>query len=271
MAGKLVIIGGAEDHKRHCTILKKVFELSPETKACVAVIATASAKPLQTGKDYEQIFLELGAHSVRVLQISSRQSAQDSSSVTALKESAVIFITGGDQLRLTSILGGTALLEMLWERFKHGAVLAGTSAGASAMSTTMIIGGSSGQPPQRELIHMSPGLGFLPGVLIDQHFAQRGRFGRLISAVALNPGLLGIGIDEDTAIIVSESRWLETVGSNGISIVDGSGLIDTNVSETAPRETLTLSPLQIHILSRGANFDLQRKRLICSGKGDSCS
>lgn len=118
---------------------------------------------------------------------------------------------------------------------------------------------------------MSPGLGFLPGVLIDQHFAQRGRFGRLISAVALNPGLLGIGIDEDTAIIVSESRWLETVGSNGISIVDGSGLIDTNVSETAPRETLTLSPLQIHILSRGANFDLQRKRLICSGKGDSCS
>ncbi|MBS3946776.1 MAG: cyanophycinase [Dethiobacter sp.] len=271
MAGKLVIIGGAEDQNQHCTILKKVLELSEESKARVAVIATASAKPAQTGQDYEQIFYELGAESVRILQVLSRKSAQDPSSATALREASIIFITGGDQLRLTSILGGTALMETLWERFTGGAILAGTSAGASAMSATMIIGGEAGQPPQRELIHMSPGLGFLPGVLVDQHFAQRGRFGRLIAAVALNPGFLGIGIDEDTAIIVSENRWLETVGSYGISIIDGSGLFETNISETAPYETLTLSPLQVHILAHGAGFDLLRRRLIKSGKGEQGS
>ncbi|MEW5785099.1 MAG: cyanophycinase [Bacillota bacterium] len=259
MSGKLVIIGGAEDQERHCTILRTVLGLTGEANPRVAVIGAASTEPVETGQNYEQVFGELGAASVRLLTLSHRNSAQDESTAALLQEAAVIFITGGDQLRLTSILGGTALLRILQERFKQGAVLAGTSAGASAMSHTMIIGGSEKEPPQRGLIHMAPGLGFLPGVLVDQHFAQRGRFGRLLAAVALNPALLGIGIDEDTAVLVRENRWLEVVGSAGVTIVDGSSLVHTNVSETAPRETLTLSYFQLHSLARGARFDMQHR------------
>jgi cyanophycinase len=267
MAGKLVIIGGAEDQERHCTILKTVLGISGEAKPRVAVIAAASTEPAETGEDYERIFEKLGAESVRILQVASRSSAQDRSSAAVLQEAAVIFIAGGDQLRLTSILGGTALMEKLWERFESGVILAGTSAGASAMSETMIIGGSAEEPPQRGLIHMSPGFGFLPRVLVDQHFAQRGRFGRLIAAVAFNPGYMGMGIDEDTAVVVSEGRWLSVVGSNGITIIDGSSLSHSNVTETAPRETLTLSALHVHVLAHGAHFDLLQSRVTSSGKG----
>jgi cyanophycinase len=268
MAGKLVIIGGAEDQEQHCTILKTVIGLADDRKPRVAVIAAASTEPAEVGQDYERIFKELGAESVRVLKVASRDSAQDHSSTAVLQEAAVIFITGGDQLRLTSMLGGTALMEKMWDRYQNGAILAGTSAGASAMSGTMIIGGSAEQPPQRGLIQMSPGFGFLPHVLVDQHFAQRGRFGRLIAAVALNPGLLGMGIDEDTAVVVREGRWLDVVGSNGITIIDGSSLSHTNVTETAPRETLTLSALQVHVLAQGAGFDIQSLCLMSPGKGE---
>ncbi len=264
MAGELVVIGGAEDHERHCTILRKVLKLSGEEAPRVAVIAAASAEPEQAGQDYEHIFGELGAESVKVLKVTSRSGAQDSSAGAALQEAAVLFLTGGDQLRLTSVLGGTALFDKLQERFREGAVLAGTSAGASALSGTMIIGGSSEAPPQRGLIHMSAGLNFLPRVLIDQHFAQRGRFGRLLAAVALNPGYLGLGIDEDTAVVVREERWLEVVGSNGAVVVDGSSLAHTNVSETAPRETLTLSSFKLHVLANGSRFDLHHSRLVNS-------
>lgn len=267
MAGKLVIIGGAEDQEQHCTILKTVLGISGEKNPRVAVIAAASAEPAETGQDYERIFTELGAESVRVLQIASRNSAQDHASAAVLQEAAVIFITGGDQLRLTSILGGTLLMKNLRERYQSGVILAGTSAGASAMSETMIIGGSAEQPPQRGLIQMSPGFGFLPRVLVDQHFAQRGRFGRLIAAVALNPGFLGMGIDEDTAVVVREGRWLDVVGSNGITMIDGSNLTHANVTETAPRETLTLSALQVHVLAQGAAFDLHHLRLSTPAKG----
>lgn len=261
MSGKLVIIGGAEDHKRHCTILKTVLDLSGENRPNVAVIAAASSDPGRAGKDYEKVFSELGAGPVRILKLDSRQSARDPDAAGCL-EAAVIFITGGDQLRLTSILGGTDLLNKLHQRFAEGVVLAGTSAGASAMSCTMIVGGSGRVPPQRSLSELSPGLSFLPQVLIDQHFAQRGRFGRLLAMVALNPSLIGLGIDEDTAVIVREQRFLEVIGSFGVTVVDGSALVHSNISETAPRETLTLSSFNLHTLARGARFDLQERRLV---------
>lgn len=262
MSGKLVIIGGAEDHQRHCTILKTVIELCGDKEPGVAVIATASSSPEEAGEDYEKVFGELGAGPVSVLNIESRESAGDPAAAACLQAAAAVFITGGDQLRLTSILGGTALLSKLRERFAEGAVIAGTSAGASALSGTMIVGGSGRVPPQRGLSELSPGLAFLPQVLIDQHFAQRGRFGRLLAVVALNPSLLGMGIDEDTAVIVREQRFLEVIGSFGVTIVDGSALLHSNITETAPRETLTLSSFNLHILARGVRFDLQEKQLV---------
>lgn len=268
MAGQLVIIGGAEDREKHCTILKTVLRLSGAEKPAVAIIAAASAEPEEAGEDYERIFGELGAASVRVLKLDSRASARDRAALAGLEKASVAFLTGGDQLRLTSVLGGTALLRRLKQRFSAGLVLAGTSAGASALSGTMIIGGSDKEPPQRGLIRMSPGLGFLSRVLIDQHFAQRGRFGRLLAAVALNPSCLGLGIDEDTAVLVRDHR-LEVIGSFGVTVIDGSTLIHTNVSETAPRETLSLSSFRLHILARGARFDLLHRRLLPPAKGAS--
>ena len=259
MSGKLVIIGGAEDQERRCTILKAVLSLSGEANPRVVIIAAASTDPVEIGENYEQVFKDLGAESVRLLKVPGRDIPRDDSAAAWLQEAAVVFLTGGDQLRLTSILGGSRLFRLLKERFKQGIILAGTSAGASAMSDTRIIGGNAKEPPQRGLIQMSPGLGFLHGVLLDQHFAQRGRFGRLLAAVAFNPSLLGIGIDEDTAIVVRENRWLEVIGSFGITIIDGSSLLHSNVSETAPRETLTLSHFKLHILAQGARFDLQER------------
>ncbi len=267
MAGKLVVIGGAEDQEKHCIILKTALGLCADDKPHVAVIASASAQPEEAGKDYEKTFSDLGAESVRILKVASREAAQDENSAAVLREADLFFLTGGDQLRLTSLLGGTSLLSGLRLRFREGAVIAGTSAGASAMSGTMIIGGNAESPPQRGRIEMSPGLGFLPGVLIDQHFAQRGRFGRLLAAAALNPDLLGLGIDEDTAVIVRDGRWLEVVGTYGVTVIDGALLIHTNVSEAAPRETLTLSPFYLHVLSHGSRFDLRRRQMVVQGEG----
>lgn len=261
MAGKLVIIGGAEDRERHCTVLRGVLELSGEASPQVAVIAAASASPEETGEDYEKVFSELGAGAVRVLKLRSRVRAFEAGAEALIREAAVIFLTGGDQLRLTSTLGGTPLFDQLQARFRQRVVVAGTSAGASAISGTMIVGGSSRVPPQRGVIQMSPGLGLLPGVLIDQHFAQRGRFGRLMAAVALNPALLGLGVDEDTAAVVTEGRWLKVIGASGVTVVDGSPLQYSPVSETDPRETLSLSSFRIHILAAGARFDLAKREL----------
>ncbi|HHX87252.1 MAG TPA: cyanophycinase [Firmicutes bacterium] len=267
MPGKLVVIGGAEDRQRHCTILKTLLELSGEDNPEVAVISAASAKPQQSGKDYEKVFAELGSGSVRVLTLISRENAQQESAAAVIDESPVVFITGGDQLRLTSALGGTNLLRRLQSRFQtSNLILAGTSAGASALSTTMIVGGNSRTPPQRGVINLSPGLGFLSLALIDQHFSQRGRFGRLMAAVACNPSLLGLGIDEDTAVIISHSRWMTVIGTFGVTVIDGTGLQYAPVSETAPQETLTLSPFCLHILSRGSKFDLLQRRLIPPGE-----
>ncbi|HOB86128.1 MAG TPA: cyanophycinase [Bacillota bacterium] len=262
MPGKIVVIGGAEDRKRRCTVLKSVLELSGEDNPRISVIAAASSTPEETGEDYEAVFGELGAASVRVLKLSSRESARDRAAIDSLQEASIIFLTGGDQLRLTGILGGTPLLEKLWSRFREGAIVAGTSAGASALSGTMINSGGSEAPPQRGHIYLSPGLGFLPQVIVDQHFSQRGRFGRLMAAVSFNPSLLGLGIDEDTAVVVTENRWLKVIGSSGVNVIDGAPLEYTNVYETAPRETLTLSAFRLHVLANGSQFDLQGKKLV---------
>ncbi len=268
MSGKLVIIGGAEDRERHCTILRHVLELSGEANPQVAVIAAASASPEEAGEDYERVFSDLGARAVRVLKLRSRSRACEPETAALIQESAVIFLTGGDQLRLTSTLGGTPLFEELRARFRQRVVVAGTSAGASVLSGTMIVGGTSRLPPQRGVIQMSAGLDLLPGVLIDQHFAQRGRFGRLMTAVAFNPSLLGLGVDEDTAAVVTEGRWLKVIGAFGVTVVDGTPLRYSPVSETDPRETLTLSAFRIHVLAAAARFDLARKELLPTGEGD---
>ena len=180
--------------------------------AKIAVVSTASSLGVEAGERYRQVFTELGARTVHTLHAVTRPQANDEAAVRAVADASGIFMTGGNQLRLASTLGGTRLADAILERFRQGAVVAGTSAGASAMSSHMIAFGASGATPKQRMAQIAAGLGVLPGVIIDQHFQQRNRLGRLLSLIAQNPSLLGLGIDEDTAGIVGPDHVLEVIG-----------------------------------------------------------
>lgn len=260
--GKLLIIGGAEDKKGDCRILKKFIQLAGGEEADIAVITTATEKPKEVGQDYQDIFLSLGAQRVDPIHINTRADAEDVYLEERLKQATGIFFTGGDQLRITSTLGGTPISGLLYEIYQKGVVIAGTSAGASVMSDTMIVGGKSNDTPKKSMLSMAPGLGFLKEVLIDQHFAQRGRIGRLLEAIAQNPFILGIGIDEDTAIVVNSHAHFEVLGSQTVTVADGRFVTHTNISELEPQESLALLNVVLHVLPSGYRFDLQKREPI---------
>ena len=259
--GDLVIIGGAEDKTGDCDILRHFYTLAGEREARVVVLSTASTDP-DAGEQYRQIFSDLGAAVVSVFAVQNREKANQLENSRAFAECTGIFFTGGDQLRITGILGGSLLGEALLQAHHAGVVIAGTSAGASAMSETMVIGGLDDATPKKENIRMAPGLGLLRDVVVDQHFAQRGRIGRLLSAVAHNPFIIGIGIDEDTAIIARQSGECEVIGSGTVTLIDGREAVDSNVSESSPDEPLVLTNVRLHILSRHYTFNISKRRIL---------
>lgn len=171
----------------------------------------------------------------------------------------MLFFTGGDQLRITSILGGTPIYDALKELCNNGGLIAGTSAGASVMSDTMIVTGEDDESPRKCTLKMSPGLGLVRNIIIDQHFAQRGRIGRLLTGIAQNPEVLGIGIDEDTAIIVSDKGVAEVVGSGAVYFIDGSSIVYSNVSEQYAEDVLSMFNVKLHVLKEGNRFNLIKK------------
>lgn len=254
--GTLLIIGGAEDKKGKCEILNKFVELSGADSSVLMVITTATEEPVSVGQEYFRIFKALGAGHIEVLDLDSRKKANHSYMTRLLEKATGIFFTGGDQLRITANLGGTTTNEGLRNAYMRGTVIAGTSAGASAMSNTMIVEGDSDEAPKLNTIRLAPGLGLLEEVVIDQHFAQRGRIGRLISAVAHNPYILGIGIDEDTAVLVHPDAGLEIIGSQTVTFIDGRNVLFTNVSELSPGQALAIGQAVIHVLPKGFGFDL---------------
>ena len=257
--GYLVLIGGAEDKKNKCDILKKVVGLSGKEKAHLTVITAATVKSQEVGQDYVRVFTNLGVKDVVALDIKSRQDAQQNHIVERIEKSTGIFFTGGDQLRITSLLGGSPVYHALHKAYKKGVLLCGTSAGASAMTATMVVGGDDNETPGGSSLNMAPGLGFLEEVVVDQHFAQRGRIGRLLVAVAYNPHILGVGIDEDTAILVNPEAVFTVEGSGTVTVIDGSCIDFTNVSELTPGEPLALFDAKIHVLSPGTSFDLNTR------------
>ena len=200
--GTVIVIGGAEDKVRDRVILSRFVALAGGPDATIAVVSTASSLGPEAGARYRQVFTELGATRVRPLHAVTRQQANDETTVAEVADATGIFLTGGNQLRLTSTIGGTRLADAILDRFRHGAVVAGTSAGASAMCSHMIAFGASGATPKHRMAQIAAGLGVLPGVIVDQHFQQRNRLGRLLSLIAQNPSLLGLGVDEDTAGVV---------------------------------------------------------------------
>jgi len=261
--GSVIIIGGAEDKVRDRVILNRFASLAGGRDATVAVISTASSLGAEAGERYRQVFGDLGIERVRPLHAITRPQANDESAARVVKDATGIFLTGGNQLRLSSTIGGTRLADAILERFRHGAVIAGTSAGASAMSSHMIAFGASGATPKHRMAQIAAGLGVLPGVIVDQHFQQRNRLGRLLSLIAQNPSLLGLGVDEDTAGVVGPDHIMEVIGRGSITVVDGAGS-ETDAWEIHGHRPLMISGVVLHSLPAGYRFDLRRRLRIAT-------
>jgi cyanophycinase len=259
--GTVIVIGGAEDKVRDRVILSRFVALAGGADATITVISTASSLGAEAGDRYRQVFTELGAGRVRPLHVITRPQANDESAALAVRDASGIFLTGGNQLRLSSTIGGTRLAEAIGERFRAGAAVAGTSAGASAMSSHMIAFGASGATPKQRMAQIAAGLGLLPGVIIDQHFQQRNRLGRLLSLIAQNPSLLGLGIDEDTAGVVGPDHVMDVIGRGSITVVDGAAS-ETDAWEVRGHRPLMISNVVLHSLPAGYRFDLRRRHRI---------
>lgn len=259
--GNLVIIGGAEDKYGESSILEEVVNMVGGEDAIIGIFTTATQHPQEAGEEYRDVFMRLGVRDTEILNINTRDDANRDENVRKLRDVTGFFFTGGDQLRITSILGGTRTCEALHHAFSEGTAVIGTSAGASVMSSTMIVEGNSNDAARKCTLKMAPGLSLVDGVIIDQHFDQRGRLGRLLCGVAENPGVLGIGIDEDTAIRVYPEEYFEVLGSNAVTVIDGRSIISTNVSELQPDEILAITNASLHVLSKGYGFDFKKKEV----------
>lgn len=256
IGGHLLVIGGAEDKYNERRILKKFLELAGGDRAEVLIVPVASDYPEFASDVYTQAFRNLGVANPRVLRATSRQDVFGANADELLDGVTGVFITGGDQMRLVSVLGGTDFAAKLRGLVTTTpVVLAGTSAGAAGMSTSMIVRGESLSHPQKNSVRLSPGLGFLKNIIIDQHFTERGRISRLITAVSYNPYNLGIGIDENTAIILDSSGVLEVYGAGSATIVDGSKITYNEIAEVADTESFSVCGVQLHILRDGLFYD----------------
>ncbi|GIE92683.1 cyanophycinase [Paractinoplanes rishiriensis] len=250
--GRLLIIGGAAGP----ALLGRFVQLAGGAAARIVVIATASSAPASAEAAHREAFAALGAGDVRALRLTVRAEANDGRVEPVLRRATGVFFTGGDQERIAAVIGGTATDSLLQTLVAAGeVVLAGTSAGAAMMSGTMIVGGDA-PGVSRACVRTGPGLEFLPGVLIDQHFAERGRVNRLLSAVALYPHELGLGIDEDTAIL-TDGDYFEVLGSGAVTVVDAGCAADIRVPAQGP---ITLADARIHVLPAGHIFHLTGRR-----------
>ena len=261
--GTVMIIGGAEDKIRDRVILGRFSTLAGGADGIVVVISTASSLGHLAGERYREIFTGLGIGTVRPLHAMTRSQANDETFARQLRDATGIFLTGGNQLRLSSTIGGTLLAEAVLDRFRAGAVVAGTSAGASAMSSHMIAFGASGGTPKHRMAALAAGLGVLPSVIVDQHFQQRNRYGRLLSVIAQNPSLLGLGVDEDTAGVVGPDHVMEVIGRGSITIVDGAAA-ETDAWDVKGHRPVMISGVVLHVLPAGYRFDLRRRHRIAT-------
>lgn len=259
---QLLIIGGAEDKKEDCQILSRFAQMANQSRGNLVVLTTATKLPDQVGREYAAVFKKLGIENIEILKIENRDDAHNKDYVRQIKKAGSIFFTGGDQLRITSIIGGTPVCSALFRLFDKGAIIGGTSAGAAVMSETMIVEGNNDDSPRRCTVKMAPGLGFYNQVVIDTHFSQRGRHGRLLTAIAQNPDITGIGIDEDTGILVGEDGNFQVLGSRTVLVVDGREISHSNVSEQAPDEVLALADVRLHVLPQGYGYDLKNHHVL---------
>ena len=256
--GRLFIIGGAEDKQGDCKILREFVRQAGGRQARVVVMTVATDLPKEVGDDYTAVFHRLGVEDVQVLDTGRREDADDANGIAVIQQASGVFFTGGNQARITEMLKGTQLDAVLHQRLAEGLVIAGTSAGAAMMPDEMIVTGESETNPRMEVVEMGPGMAFLPGIVIDQHFAQRGRLGRLLSALMQQPAVLGFGIDENTAIVV-DGTSLQVIGEGAVTIVDVANVTYTNADQLLKDEDIAICGAKLHILPHGYRFNIEKR------------
>jgi cyanophycinase len=257
----LFAIGGAEAKVRRRTVLRAFVAAAGGPGCRVAVVPSASSLGPEVVEVYRTVFTSLGAGEVVALRPTSRAQAADPALVEPLAEVDAVFMTGGNQLKLSAFITGTPFGAAVAAAYERGAVVGGTSAGASILAEHMIAFGSGGATPRQRMSQLSAGLGLLRGVIVDQHFEQRNRYGRLLSLVAQSPALLGLGVDEDTAAVITDGTQLEVVGRGAVTVVDGQHLVANAyvAQRTAP---LLVSGAVLHVLPAGSRFDLAGRTLV---------
>lgn len=279
--GKLIIIGGAVDKGSFTEkqfgqpnnmnffehgILSRVIRESGKADPNIEILPTASQMPHEVGNEYIKAFKTFGVTNVHVMHLDKREEANSDVFCERLKKADILWVTGGDQLRITSILGGTEFLKVLKEKYQHqeNFVIAGTSAGAAAASDNMIYQGSSKEALLKGEIKITKGLGLINDVIIDTHFVQRGRIGRLFQAVVSNPSILGIGLGEDTGLLIQKGKYMEAIGSGLVILVDGRKIVDTNITEVSLGAPISIENLTVHVMSYCDKFDFNKHKLTIS-------
>jgi cyanophycinase len=253
--GWLIPIGGKLADPE---IIDRFIQLCGGTAARIVIIPTAS-QDAEMGEWYEQQFAEHGVKKANAIRFLRRSDCDDADWLQRLQDADGVFITGGDQLRLTTIIGGTPAFDTLFEKFQHGMPVAGTSAGAAVMSAHMIARGDEGATPRAGMVTLAPGFGLTSQLIVDQHFRQRDRLGRLLTALSFNPALVGLGVDEDTAAFIAPDDSLDVVGSGGVTVVDTSSVDYSSMYLAEPGDPVTLVGVRLHVLCAGAGYDLRSR------------
>ncbi len=253
--GYIIPIGGAEEKLHSPDILDRFVEVCGGLDARIGIIPTASELE-DTGRNYEKLFRKIGVKHARVLPFITREDCQTGVDVDYIEKCDGVFMTGGNQLRLSTTLGGTKVARLIRRRNAEGMHVAGTSAGAAFMPEHMIAGGAEGSTPSPDMVTMAPGLGLTNAFIIDQHFRQRDRLGRLLTALAYNPFAIGIGLDEDTAAFIRAGDSLDVVGSGGITVIDPTHLSYSSMDRAGRGEPVSLIGVKLHILVSGGRFDI---------------
>jgi cyanophycinase len=262
--GWIIPIGGAENKENDRRILERFVRVSGGQDADIVVIPTAS-RMHETGARYEQVFRDIGADRVTVMDFDTRRDCHEAGRLEHLDQASGIFFTGGNQLRLTTLLGGTPVAKLIRARNAHGVTVGGTSAGASILCEHMIAAGDEGSSLIAGSVRLAPGLGLTNRIIIDQHFRERDRLGRLLTALAYNPFAVGIGLDEDTAAFISPDEIVEVEGTGGVTIVDGSDVTHSSIDKVGDGQPVCMLGLRLHILVAGATYNLNTHLAAAAG------
>lgn len=271
--GRLFAVGGGDIKEGDAPLLKEFVKLARGARARVVVMTVATDEPAAAAREYTNAFRRLGVDDVKAVDVSARADALKPEALEAVEQATGLFFTGGDQLHITSLLGGTEMQALMHRRYEKGLVVGGTSAGAAMMGNSMILGGGGEENPKVGAVEIGPGMDLIVGAVIDTHFSQRGRYGRLLTAVAHYPQDLGLGIDEKTAMVVNRNEF-EVIGEGAVIAIDAGAMTYTSLPYTEKGDGLSLYDVRVHVLSAGARFDLSKRAPVVAeampkrGKGE---